>query len=50
MKRIVRTALVGMATVGVAVGMAMPANAVLPGIQPGGCIEYDPLQIVCEAR
>lgn len=48
MKRIVRTALVGMATVGVAVGIAMPANAVLPGHLPGGCIQYDPLQIVCE--
>ena len=50
MKRIVRTVLVGMATVGIAVGVALPANAVLPGILPGGCIAYDPLQIVCENR
>lgn len=36
MKRIIRTVLVGTATVGVAVGMAMPANA-LPHFPPGVC-------------
>lgn len=35
MKRIVRNLLVGTATVGIAVGMAVPANAVT--LLPGGC-------------
>ncbi|WP_181009865.1 hypothetical protein [Ornithinimicrobium sufpigmenti] len=35
MKRIVRTLLVGTATVGIAVGMAMPSSAVT--LLPGGC-------------
>lgn len=46
MKRIVRTVLVGMATVGVAVGVAMPTSAV--ELTPGGCFVYSAERIVCQ--
>lgn len=37
MKRIIRTVLVGTATVGIAVGMAVPASAMQ--LLPGGCLQ-----------
>ncbi|WP_181009806.1 hypothetical protein [Ornithinimicrobium sufpigmenti] len=47
MKRIVRTVLVGTATVGIAVGMAMPASAV--ELLPGGChILFE--RVYCQIR
>lgn len=47
MKRIVRTVLIGTATVGIAVGMSMPASAL--ELLPGGChVLFG--QVYCEIR